>query len=216
METEQMKNNISGKEHKWLYFAGGVLAGFVLSLTIFFIDRVYFNNKLRWAKIIEETVQKMEPRAQPVALTLPAPLPQRIDTIYIPVHGWIKETPRKDTVFIISEQEDDNAVSFAMDKSSTEPETDVIPQDMIIESRTVKVTNKTNNSTPPPIPKMIVQQWSSPIKNNIVYQRDSNILKIKGIDISVIEILFFNNEYHLVKGDYMYSIPKNSRFEKLQ
>jgi hypothetical protein len=60
-----------------------------------------------------------------------------------------------------------------------------------------------------------VQKWESPIVNRISYQRNHNILKIKGMDIARINIYYINGKYYVSDGSRLFSIPNNNTFEKL-
>lgn len=61
-----------------------------------------------------------------------------------------------------------------------------------------------------------VEQLSEAIKNKRSYQREGNSLRIKGLDIQNIKIIFTNNEYYIEKNGHYYAIPENMNFERLQ
>jgi hypothetical protein len=98
---------------------------------------------------------------------------------------------------------------------------DHIAEEKLLQSKTVKVTVK-NSSLEDQIniPDNIiayfeVQKWDSPIVNRLSYQRNHNILKIKGMDISKVSVYFINGKYYVTDGVRLFSIPNNSGFEKL-
>jgi len=67
----------------------------------------------------------------------------------------------------------------------------------------------------PPFSVFEVQQWSTPIKNSIMYQSSAGILKIKGMEIESVEILFMQGNYYLYNGTHYYAIKENKSYEKL-
>ncbi|HNW68402.1 MAG TPA: hypothetical protein PKK66_06095, partial [Bacteroidales bacterium] len=67
-----------------------------------------------------------------------------------------------------------------------------------------------------PILVFEVEQWTSPIKNRISYQRTNNVLKIKGIDIQKIKIIYFDNKYYIEDEGTYYLIRNNNDYERLQ
>lgn len=99
--------------------------------------------------------------------------------------------------------------------------TDNVAEEKISQTRTVKVHVKNANlEDQANIPDNIiayfeVQKWDSPIVNRISYQRDRNILKIKGMDISKLSIFYINGKYYISDGSRLFSIPNNNTFEKL-
>lgn len=98
---------------------------------------------------------------------------------------------------------------------------DNLAEEKLIQSKTVKVTVKNSNlEDQTSIPDNIiayfeVQKWDSPIVNRLSYQRNHNILKIKGMDISRISVYYINGKYYVTDGVRLFSIPNNSNFEKL-
>lgn len=98
---------------------------------------------------------------------------------------------------------------------------DNLAEEKLIQSKTVKVTVKNSSlEDQTNIPDNIiayfeVQKWDSPIVNRLSYQRNHNILKIKGMDISRISVYYINGKYYVTDGVRLFSIPNNSNFEKL-
>lgn len=99
--------------------------------------------------------------------------------------------------------------------------TDNVAEEKISQTRTVKVHVKNANlEDQANIPDNIiayfeVQKWDSPIVNRISYQRNHNVLKIKGMDISKLSVFYINGKYYISDGSRLFSIPNNSNFEKL-
>lgn len=106
---------------------------------------------------------------------------------------------------------------------SFEPESvvDNIVEEKISQTKTVKVLVKNANLEDLPsspdniIAYFEVQKWDSPIVNRISYQRNHNVLKIKGMDIAKLSIFYINGKYYASDGSRLYSIPNNKMFEKL-
>ena len=97
---------------------------------------------------------------------------------------------------------------------------DVVVSDKVISERKIKVINKsipdsTGVVSHLTIAQFDVQQWSTPIKNSISYHKNNHQLRIRGLDISDIEIIFFNNEYYLIKGSVSYILKDNAHYERL-
>jgi hypothetical protein len=107
---------------------------------------------------------------------------------------------------------------FSMDPSVTD---DNIAEEKLLQTKTIKVHIKNSNmedvATAPDniIAYFEVQKWESPIVNRISYQRNHNILKIKGMDISKLMVFYINGKYYLSDGSRLFSIPNNSTFEKM-
>ena len=96
-------------------------------------------------------------------------------------------------------------------------EQDELFSDRLLKTRTVKVKSYKQevalqgNS----FYSFEIQQWSTPIKNKITYQRNQNMLKVKGLEITNANIIFWNNVYYLEINNRYYSIPEKEQFEKL-
>ncbi|MDR0206434.1 MAG: hypothetical protein LBI45_04150 [Bacteroidales bacterium] len=60
-----------------------------------------------------------------------------------------------------------------------------------------------------------IQHWSTPIKNKITYFRNQNMVKIKGMKIDNINIVFWNENYFLEIENRYYAIPETDNFIKL-
>jgi len=96
-------------------------------------------------------------------------------------------------------------------------EQDEIFSDQLLKTRIVKVKSIKQEVVLPEnsFQSFEIQQWSTPIKNKITYQRNQNMLKIKGMEISNGNIVFWNNAYYLEINNRYYSISETERFEKL-
>ncbi|MEG2069867.1 MAG: hypothetical protein RR034_00630, partial [Bacteroidales bacterium] len=113
---------------------------------------------------------------------------------------------------------------FAMDEADFVIEDAVteekLASDKMEEQKMVKVIFKNENlkeAAPKDneITSFEIQQWSTPIRNRITYQRTGSVLKVKGLDIDNVEIVFYEGKYFLVYHTRVYQISNNDEFEKL-
>lgn len=129
----------------------------------------------------------------------------------------------QDTVQIDSEYEEEyqdslEDVEFFMDESITG---DVILEEKLLQSKMVRVIAKNKNledlqNAPETMHKNFeVEKWNSPIVNRISYQRDNNLLKLKGVDIQNLSIFYIEGEYYLQIGAQLFAIPVTHTYQRL-
>jgi len=96
-------------------------------------------------------------------------------------------------------------------------EQDEIFSDQLLKTRIVKVKPLKQETALPEnsFQSFEIQQWSTPVKNKITFQRNQNMLKIKGIEINAANVVFWNSAYYLEVNNRYYAIPETERFEKL-
>ena len=96
-------------------------------------------------------------------------------------------------------------------------EQDDIFSDQLLKTRIVKVKPLKQETALPEnsFQSFEIQQWSTPVKNKITFQRNQNMLKIKGIEINTANVVFWNSAYYLEINNRYYVIPETERFEKL-
>jgi hypothetical protein len=109
-------------------------------------------------------------------------------------------------------------VEFAMDNKDEDA---VVLQNTLLSSRKVKVRLMPAAETADPVAELPVvqlelQQWSTPIKNRIEYLHTGNVIKLKGIDIAQVEIIYQEGRYLLLYANKRYAVPANMTFEKLE
>lgn len=119
---------------------------------------------------------------------------------------------------IESEESNYEDVEFSIDTKMTE---EIYLFDEIIRSRQVQVTDRSIdfdslNKYNPPYAAFEIQQWSTPIRNSVTYQRENNILKIKGLNIDSVSVYYRNGNYYLLYKNNSHIIPVNHTFEKVQ
>ena len=110
------------------------------------------------------------------------------------------DTTEADTLLTETTPEDNlQDDEFFFDYSETD-ETNNIYHNQVLAIRKIKVQTLHNEA----------------IKNKYSYQREGNNLKIKGLDIQNINILYYNHEFFIEKNGHYYAIPENMRFDRLQ
>jgi len=151
----------------------------------------------------------------------------RIDTVYL-------ETPQKhrntniETILDDTVENDnineilpeDEVSMYETEFFFDEEDQDDVFSDRLINTRTVRVKILFQDKQEVKLPENLfqsfeIQQWSTPIKNKISYCRNQNLLKIKGLDIDKINLVFWNETYFLEIGNLYYAIPESNNFEKL-
>jgi hypothetical protein len=144
-----------------------------------------------------------------------------------------KQQPVRDTADLVTDEPDpsksdtthheiDNAenwaeAEFAMDNTE---ESVVVSRNTLLDSRKVKVRllpaiNAETPVTEAPIMQFELQLWSTPIKNRMEYLRSGNVIKVKGMDIAQVEIIYQDGHYALLYAHKKYAIPANTAFEKI-
>jgi len=107
-------------------------------------------------------------------------------------------------------------VEFSM---SNKEEDIVVSHHTLLDSRKVRVhimpSTNAESYTEAPIESFELQLWSSPIKNRMEYLRSGNVIKVKGMDISQVELIYQNGHYVLLYAHKKYAIPVNTAFEKI-
>ena len=207
MESTQNPEKQKNKNKNWLFLLIGVLVGFVLSLSLYLIDKHFFPNHIYLTKTIErimpgdkadETVAIKQAPVQNESLN------RRTEQV--------ADTLQVDTLFAESYDRDLDEVDFMMDDYEGEQ----VAEAKIVANKRVKVHFVDADTLKPAATEyFIVEQWNSPIKNRITYYRDNTMLKIKGMDVSKIEILHVKGEYYLLNGGRYYLLNNNNAFEKL-
>jgi len=146
----------------------------------------------------------------------------KTDTVYVePV-----QKPKKQLVENLSTDSSKNSIDTKFNDDTSIYETtfsldgdelDEIFSDQLLKTRVVKVKSVKQDIALPEnaFPSFEIQQWSTPIKNKITYQRSQNMLRVKGMEINNMNIVFLDNVYYLEVNNRYYSIPETERFEKL-
>lgn len=99
-------------------------------------------------------------------------------------------------------------------------EEDDIFSDQLLATRTVKVTPLFPEEQEEKLPDNFfqffeIQQWSTLVKNKRTYLRNQNMVKIKGMKIDDVTVIFWDDAYFLEIANQYYPIPETEYFEKL-
>lgn len=151
----------------------------------------------------------------------------RVDTVYVEV----TEIPKKQTVEfkpepplvaenVVEEQAEETVSIFDSEFSFEDVEPDDVFLDQMLQSRIVKallhpLEKKEGKQTEDFFYIFELQQWSIPIKNKLTYSRYQTLVKVKGLDITKANVVFWNNNFYLEVKNRYYLIPETDTFEKL-
>ena len=208
MESTQNPEKQNNKNKNWLFLLIGVLVGFVLSLSLYLIDKHFFPNHIYLTKTIERIMPR--DKADEVAVAKQATAQNESSNRRT---EQVADTLQGDTLLLGDSYDSGlDDVDFMMD----DYEAELVSEDKIVANKRVKVHFVDADTLKPATTEyFIVEQWNSPIKNRITYYRDNTMLKIKGMDVSKIEILHVKGEYYLLNGGRYYLLNNNNAFEKL-
>jgi hypothetical protein len=208
MDSTQKTEKQKDKSKNWLFLLIGVLVGFVLSLSLYLIDKHFFPEHVRLVKMIERAVPGVDAEeSEGVA----------VKSVLVEAQNRkapsAADTLRGDTLLLGDSYDSDlDDVDFMMD----DYEAEFVSEDKIVANRRVKVRfAEADTLKPAQTEYFLVEQWNSPIKNRITYYRDNLMLKIKGMDVSKIEIYYIKGEYYLLNGNRYYQLNNTTSFEKL-
>ena len=208
MDSTQKTEKQKDKNKNWLFLLIGVLVGFVLSLSLYLIDKHFFPEHVRLVKMIERAVPGVDAEELEGVAVKPALVEAQNHKAPLAA-----DTLRGDTLLLGDSYDSDlDDVDFMMD----DYEAELVSEDKIVANRRVKVRfAEADTLKPAQTEYFLVEQWNSPIKNRITYYRDNLMLKIKGMDVSKIEIYYIKGEYYLLNGNRYYQLNNTTSFEKL-
>ena len=195
--------------NKAISFFLGLLFGILICVSLFYFDVKIFESKCPKCNE-KEIISRIQ-----------------IDTVYVepplnPKKQYIEN--RVEEIDVVDDEIDEQQES---EISMYEPEfffegveQDEVFADQLLYTKTVKVRPIQHGNQEVKLPDNFfqyfeIQLWSTPIRNKITYYRDKNMIKIKGMDISHVSIVFWNDAYFLETENRYYAIPETSYFEKL-
>jgi len=191
-----------------------MLFGIGLSVSfIIFLDHKFEKKAAIAFKAIIEDVEKVE-----ISIEKSHPSPPKVR---VAISEDLIPTDTLSIDFIDSIPDVEQSTSFDDEFTLDDFSEEQVVIEKIIKTRTVPVQVKgadlQDETTIPEssIFSFEVQQWESPIKNRITYQRIYNILKIKGMDISKINIYLINGKYYLTDGIKFYLLTPCEQWERL-
>jgi len=195
--------------NKGISFFIGLIVGVLCCILLFYFDIKFFEAQC-------PTCDKKE------IVTL-----VQTDTVYIETPSKPKRQNIEDKIIesavekVIEDERPENENNiYESDFSFDEAESDEVFSDKLLQTKTVKVRVLAQEKQEVKLPDNFfqffeIQQWSTPIKNKVSYNRDKNMVKIKGMDIDNVSIVFWAEAYFLETGNRYYAIPETGLFEKL-
>jgi len=208
--TEETKH--IRKSHFWLGFSIGIIVGLVIMTGV-----ALLNQKMQWESwnLLHALIPPEKNNNDTVVQIV------ENNTYYHPISKSAPVTTEKkdsstiDSILLTEKVDDENSTFFIEENDED------IWKDRGVSNRTIPVSILKNvhdsiASEKPTYTHFNVEQWSSPIKNKISYQRSTNTLKMKGINIQQIQIFFYHGEYYLSFEQRYYAIPENNQFERIQ
>ena len=207
-----MTENQIKKEKKWLYFAIGLIVGFLISAVAFVVFAMIQSQSKSFTKTIEHIYSRENYK----------------DTVVKYVNVARKESETSQTNQLAESQDtlaidempadyDEVDFSYAEETGATE---DVVVVDKIIAQKKLQVKFKNAEfkdvaATDGVLTELEVQQWNTPIKNRITYRFTGNMLQVKGLDVDKMEIIHYDQHYYLCHHGNYYLLENNNTFEKL-
>lgn len=213
------KNEIKNHQMKGITFLIiGIFVGIILCTSFILLQQRVFGEKIKDNKKITHVEQPVQPVIQETKPETPKRKSITIkDTVYVtdtlalPADSLLLTEENSDV-----EYESDN---FYIDETGF-TEQDVISEEKMLAQRKVKVSYRKDDEVLSPqdteaITLFNVEQWQSFIKNKVSYQMTDNVLKIKGLDISNVNIYYINGNYYLESDKNLYPIKEQPEYHKL-
>ncbi|MCL2246762.1 MAG: hypothetical protein FWC10_06580 [Lentimicrobiaceae bacterium] len=194
--------------NKSISFFLGLLLGILICVLLFYFD----------VRLFESTCPQCNEKETITIVTT--------DTVYVKPPLKPKKTMVEDKIQGSADMEtpDEHLESevsiYESDFSFEGREQDEVFSDQLLQTKTVKVkflasANQDGKQPDNFFQFFEIQMWSTPIKNKVTYYRDNNMLKIKGMKIDNMNVVFWNNLYYLEIANRHYAIPETKSFETL-
>ena len=197
--------------NRGIVFFLGLFVGIMICVLLFYYDVKFFEAKC-------PPCEKQEVVKHIVTDTV------FIENVQKPVKQY-QSFQKNDTILETQTVKDDEIIDeessiYESEFSFEGEQEDVVMLEKLLQTKTVKVTllypEKQEEETSDDYFRFFeIQQWSTPIKNRITYQRDQNMVKIKGMEIDKVNVVFWKEKYYLEMDNRYYNIPENTVFEKL-
>lgn len=212
MEQTEKHTQSNENTKNWLFFCIGLLVGFVLSFSIYFVDKYVFNEKIHFSQTVEHLYAPLRHNAEePQA----APASESASKEAKPSHPIADS----DSTLLPDELSDEamenaeEADETEFESLETDDEVDVYADEIVAE-RKIRVVHA-DTLQQKIIEYFEVEQWSSPIKNRHTYQLHGAVLKISGLDINKVKLCYIDQHYYLQYQNTFYRLQENKEFEKL-
>ena len=208
-----MTENQSKKDKKWLFFAIGLVMGFLIAAVTFVVFAMLQDKSKSFTQTIEHIYNPGNDKdtvVKYVTVTQKTPALSVADV----------QVQCQDSVGVTEVPENYDEVDFSYVENKSTAASDVVVEDRIIAQK--KILLKFKNIDFQDIPseegaltELEVQQWNTPIKNKISYHFVGNMLQIKGIEIDGVDIIYYDQHYYLCHHGNYYLLENNSAFERL-
>jgi len=193
--------------NRGIVFFIGLLFGILICALLHYFDIKIFEAKILPTK---EKVVVTKIKTDTVFLETPKKIKKQ------DIENQLNETPEEHIEIVHNENETplyETSFSYEGD------ERDEIFSDQLLKTKTVKVKLIAKDGQQVILPENFfrlfeIQLWSTPIKNKVTYQRNQNMLKIKGMEIDNINVVFWNDNYYIEVKSRYYSIPETEYFTK--
>jgi uncharacterized protein YhbP (UPF0306 family) len=191
--------------NKGITFFLGLLIGILICVALYYLD----------SKKIKAIIHKQDRKEKEVVTQV------KKDTVYVDAQQT-KKTEKVNLTFVgeIEEIRDDERALYETEFSYDENDNDEVFADRLLQTKTVKVKLYATENQEEKLPDngfqvFEIQHWSTPIKNKITYYRNKNMIKIKGMEVDKVSVVFLNDTYFLEIENRYYAIPETDSFEKL-
>ena len=189
--------------NKGICFFLGLLVGIMICALLYYFDIKLFESHYA-VNVKKEVITHYD------TVYVEAPQKQRKQSIGNPI---VEEN-------VVVEQTEDSISLYDAEFSYEGKEEEEVFSDRLLQTRTVKVKLLPQEKQEAKLPDNFfhffeIQQWSTPIKNRITYHRNQSMVKIKGMEIDQVNVVFRDGAYFLETGNRYYAIPETENFEKL-
>src|SRR5574344_248980 len=213
-----------GKKHSdkgrfWMGFSNGLLLGLMIAIAFYFVDKYWLKDPIHLLDPIEESKGNVTESKDTVVKIVNNTYYKNKDTEKPLVSTNVDSSQNNGSDFEDMSDYEDESDEFMLTDDEESANNVIVEKDKSIRNRSIKVNlfkNDVDSVIVIPILVFEVEQWTSPIKNKISYQRTNNVLKIKGIDIQKIKIVYFDTKYYIEDEGTYDLIRNNNDFERLQ
>ena len=212
MEQTEKHTQSNENTKNWLFFSIGLLVGFVLSFSIYFVDKYVFNEKIHFSQTVEHLYAPLRHNVEETQTSPVAESANKGDksshTIADSDSTLLSDEPSDETM-----EDTEAADETEFESLDTEEEVEVYVDEIVAE-RKIRVVHA-DTLQQKIIEYFEVEQWSSPIKNRHTYQLHGSVLKITGLDINKVKLCYIDQHYYLQYQNTFYRLQENKEFEKL-
>lgn len=208
-----MADNQTRKDKKWLFFAIGLIVGFLISAVAFVVFAMIQSHTGSIIKPIEYIYHRDNDKDTVVKYV-------NVVRQEMVTNSKDEQSESQDTVAVEESPVDFDEVDFSYAETANAQGQDVVMEEKIIAQKKLQVKFKSTDfkdvdAEDGALTELEVQQWNTPIKNRITYRFVDNMLQVKGIDIDKLDIIHYDQHYYLSYHGSYYLLENNSGFERL-